>query len=52
VANVGAGITRIDVMNPQLAVADQRRLVLIITSGGAIRMCDPRFSAGTPGSCS
>lgn len=52
VANVGAGITRIDVMNPQLTVADQRRLVLIITAGGAVRMCDPKLSAGAPGACS
>jgi type IV fimbrial biogenesis protein FimT len=41
-ANIGTDITRIDVMN--VASDEARRLVLIIGSGGLVKMCDPRFS--------
>lgn len=41
-ANVGTDITRIDVIN---AVSDEaRRLVIIVGSGGLIRMCDPQHA--------
>src|SRR5690606_11608805 len=41
-ANVGTDITRIDVVN---AVSDEaRRLVIIVGSGGLIRMCDPQHA--------
>lgn len=49
VTTVGA-ITRIDVVNP--ATAGTRRLVIIISSGGQIRMCDPAFAlAANPQGC-
>jgi type IV fimbrial biogenesis protein FimT len=47
-----APIARIDVMNPSLAVADQRRLVVLVTAGGAMRLCDPKLVTGTAGGCS
>lgn len=40
--NVGSDMARIDVMN--VASTEARRLVIIIGSGGAVRMCDPHFS--------
>ncbi|HEX2530449.1 MAG TPA: GspH/FimT family pseudopilin [Burkholderiaceae bacterium] len=42
VANVGTAITRIDVTN--VATNDARRMVLAISAGGQIRMCDPALS--------
>ena len=35
---------RIDVRNPTLAAADERRLVIFINQGGQIRVCDPQLS--------
>jgi type IV fimbrial biogenesis protein FimT len=35
---------RIDVRNPILAAADERRLVIFINQGGNIRVCDPQLS--------
>jgi type IV fimbrial biogenesis protein FimT len=51
VANVGTDITRVDVLNPKLSATDQRRLVIIITAGGSIRMCDPQAAAGVAWAC-
>jgi type IV fimbrial biogenesis protein FimT len=50
-ANIGTDITRIDITN---AVADDaRRLVVIIGTGGLIRMCDPALSlSANPQGCS
>lgn len=45
-------IIRVDVNNPTLATADARRLVLVISPGGQIRMCDPRLAlADNPQGC-
>jgi type IV fimbrial biogenesis protein FimT len=50
VANIGADLTRIDVINA--AAADARRLVVVIGTGGLIRMCDPAFAlANNPQGC-
>ena len=50
-ANVGADITRVDVTNTQDPTA--RRLVIIINSGGLIRLCDPAIALATsPLGCS
>lgn len=51
VANIGADITRIDITN---AVAgDVRRLVVVVGTGGLIRMCDPQLAlASNPQGCS
>lgn len=50
VANVGADITRIDATNS--AYASARRLVVVIGTGGLIRMCDPALSlASNPQGC-
>lgn len=38
------GITRVDVTSATLSAADARRLVLLITLGGQVRMCDPRLA--------
>jgi type IV fimbrial biogenesis protein FimT len=50
-ANIGADIARIDITNA--ATTDARRLVIIIGTGGLIRMCDPALSlAVNPQGCS
>lgn len=51
VANIGADITRIDVTNSTRT--DARRMVIVIGSGGTIRMCDPALAlANNPQGCS
>jgi type IV fimbrial biogenesis protein FimT len=50
VSNIGTDLTRIDIINA--AVADARRLVVIIGTGGLIRMCDPALAlANNPQGC-
>lgn len=50
-ANIGTDLTRIDVVNA--ARADARRLVVTISPGGLVRMCDPAVSlASSPAGCS
>jgi len=45
-------VMRVDVRNPQVAAADERRLVIYITLGGQIHMCDPKVSkASNPMGC-
>jgi type IV fimbrial biogenesis protein FimT len=45
-------VMRIDVRNPQMNAADERRLVILINIGGNVRMCDPRLSlAANPQGC-
>jgi type IV fimbrial biogenesis protein FimT len=44
---------RVDIRNTKLASADERRLVVYITLGGQIHMCDPKVSYPTnPQGCS
>lgn len=51
VANIGTDLTRIDIINAASAAA--RRLVVIIGTGGLIRMCDPALAlASNPQGCS
>jgi type IV fimbrial biogenesis protein FimT len=38
-----ANLTRIDVRNPTLT-SGERRLVILITPGGSVRMCDPQLA--------
>jgi type IV fimbrial biogenesis protein FimT len=50
-ANAGVDITLIGVTNAQSATA--RRMVIVIRTGGQIRMCDPAVSlASNPQGCS
>lgn len=42
-----ANSNRFDVRNPKMAVADERRLVILVTTAGQIRMCDPKLSLAT-----
>jgi type IV fimbrial biogenesis protein FimT len=45
-------VMRIDVRNPTLAAADERRLVIFINQGGQVRVCDPKLSLATnPQAC-
>ena len=37
-------IARVDVRNPTLSSADERRLEIIVSVGGQVSMCDPRLS--------
>lgn len=45
--NPGLDLRRIDVRNPMLSAADERRLVILITGGGQVRMCDPKHVRAT-----
>ena len=50
-ANVGADVTRIDVLSVSNAAA--RRLVIVISPGGMVRLCDPALAIATnPQGCS
>lgn len=50
-ANIGSDIARIDITNASMA--DARRLVVTVSAGGAIRMCDPTLSlSASPQGCS
>ncbi len=40
-------IVRVDVRNTTLAAASERRLVILITVGGQVRMCDPKLPLAT-----
>ena len=49
--NIGTDITRIDITNA--AINDARRFVVIVGTGGQIRMCDPALAfADNPQGCS
>lgn len=50
-ANVGTDITRIDITNA--ALSDARRMVVVVGSGGQVRMCDPSIAlSASPQGCS
>lgn len=40
-------IARIDVRNPTLPSADERRMEIFIGAGGEVRMCDPQLALAT-----
>lgn len=45
-------IASVLVDNPMIpAVADRRTLQILVPTGGAIRLCDPKVAAGDPRSC-
>jgi type IV fimbrial biogenesis protein FimT len=45
-------IVRVDVRNTTLSAADERRLVILVSVGGQVRMCDPRLVlANNPQGC-
>jgi type IV fimbrial biogenesis protein FimT len=46
-ANPGVDLRRIDIRNPLLNAADERRLVILVSVGGQIRMCDPKHNRAT-----
>ena len=46
VVAAGTAVTTIDVTNNTLAASDARNLRLTITSGGLIKMCDPKVTDG------
>jgi type IV fimbrial biogenesis protein FimT len=47
-----ANFTRVDVRNPTLSTANERRLVILVNSAGQIRMCDPKLvKANNPQGC-
>ncbi|MCW5593950.1 MAG: GspH/FimT family pseudopilin [Burkholderiales bacterium] len=51
-ADASPPLTQIDIDNPKIAVvADRRNLRIIIPTGGAIRLCDPKVAAGDPRAC-
>ncbi len=42
-----SSIARVDVRNPTVAAADERRLSIAVTAGGQVYMCDPKLSKAT-----
>ncbi len=40
-------IARVDVRNPTLSSADERRLEIIVSVGGQVTMCDPKLAKAT-----
>jgi type IV fimbrial biogenesis protein FimT len=51
-ADASASISTIEVDNPSITVAaDRRKLQIVIPVGGAIRMCDPKVLAPDPRAC-
>lgn len=49
VANIGTDITRIDLSNA--ITADVRKLIILVTTGGQVRMCDAALSASDTQGC-
>lgn len=43
----GTDFQRVDVFDPTAAAADQRRMVILLSTGGQIRLCDPAVSLAT-----
>lgn len=51
-ADASPSLTQVDVDNPTIAVAaDRRNLRIVVPAGGALRMCDPKVAAGDPRAC-
>lgn len=51
-SNPGGDLMRIDVLNPNIPASDQRRLVVRVSLGGQVRMCDPKLAlASSPQGC-
>jgi type IV fimbrial biogenesis protein FimT len=46
-ATAANNLTRIDVRNPTMSAADERRLVILVNAAGQIRMCDPKLNKAT-----
>lgn len=46
-ATATSNFTRVDVRNSVMPAADERRLVILVTVGGQVRMCDPKLSKAT-----
>lgn len=46
-ATAPANVMRVDVRNPVLGFADERRMVILVNLGGQVRMCDPKLSKAT-----
>jgi type IV fimbrial biogenesis protein FimT len=46
-ATAPSNFVRVDVRNTTLAAADERRLVILVSVGGQVRMCDPKLPLAT-----
>jgi type IV fimbrial biogenesis protein FimT len=44
-------IAQVDVTNTALTAADARNMRIVISSGGGVRMCDPKVAVGDPRAC-
>lgn len=42
---------RVDSRNTSLTSTDERRIVVVVTPGGSVRMCDPQVLAPNPRAC-
>jgi type IV fimbrial biogenesis protein FimT len=51
-ADGSATMSQVDIDNAQLAAADKRAMRILISPGGATRLCDPAVAAGDPRACS
>jgi type IV fimbrial biogenesis protein FimT len=46
-ATAPSNVMRVDVRNTKLAAADERRMVVLVTLGGQVLMCDPKLVKAT-----
>lgn len=51
-ANGSASMTQVQVSNTLVTGAERRMLRILITPGGALRLCDTQVAAGDPRACS
>jgi len=51
-ANGSASMTQVDIDNLQLTAANKRAMRILVSPGGAARLCDPNVAAGDPRACS
>ncbi|MBL0142679.1 MAG: GspH/FimT family pseudopilin [Betaproteobacteria bacterium] len=50
--DASTSLAQVDIDNPMISVvADRRSLRIVIPTGGAIRLCDPKVAATDPRSC-
>ncbi len=50
--NPGTDLQRVDVFDPTVSAAEQRRMVILISTGGQVRLCDPAVAlASNPRGC-
>lgn len=50
-ANASVTMTQVNIDNPTLQLAEKRTMRILVSPGGALRLCDPMVAAGDPRAC-